>query len=481
MRMLLKFARLSFCSAMFLPVVVFCWNDSLVANIETIRIPGGRVDWCGANGLIAFDLCGTDTMYDLWIRNIDGSEEFCLTCGRSDIPQRNIGQPTWHPSGRWIVFQMEKDPDYDPADSHVVTYVDSTISTSTPGMGWSNDLWCVDLEDTSFYRLTNLRTKRSWSDPHPITGVLHPHFSHDGRYVLYSECVDGLADLGDRGHFGLWRMIIAEFDTSGGVPTLIPVDSFEADEYPYVTWFETHGFSPDDSKIIFTANPGPQQRDTYGDICVIDLATRELTNLTPEPDSVWDEHAHFSPDGSKIIWIRSFGYTFDPDNWRRTLRTDWYMMDADGSNKVRLTYFNMPGHPEYTGLRTICSDACWNTTGDSLLGVIKRTNDSTGVRHTAMIMITFHCPVSVEENSHIPNLCALDVFPNPFNSSCEITVPAAAKVEIYDLEGNLVHKPAVGGTKIIWTPGKSVPSGIYLVRAVSPDGNSKVKRVVYMK
>jgi len=87
----------------------------------------------------------------------------------------------------------------------------------------------------------------------------------------------------------------------------------------------------------------------------------------------------------------------------------------------------------------------------------------------------------ITENTTIPDQFEINISPNPFNSSCEIAVPAGAKIEIYNLEGNMVHKPATSGTRIIWTPGKSVPSGVYLVRAVSPDGNSKVKRVVYIK
>ncbi len=87
----------------------------------------------------------------------------------------------------------------------------------------------------------------------------------------------------------------------------------------------------------------------------------------------------------------------------------------------------------------------------------------------------------IAEDSTIPEQFAINIFPNPFNSSFEIAVPAWAEIEIYDLECNIVHKPATSGTQIIWTPGKSVPSGVYLVRAVSPDGNSEVKRVVYMK
>jgi hypothetical protein len=96
-------------------------------------------------------------------------------------------------------------------------------------------------------------------------------------------------------------------------------------------------------------------------------------------------------------------------------------------------------------------------------------------------------------------------FPNPFNSSCAITAPAGAVIEIFDLRGRLVNKPSdafgatfldKGGTEpvplnkggcreatggIIWQPDQSTASGIYLVRARTGDGRAASKKVVFMK
>ena len=50
-------------------------------------------------------------------------------------------------------------------------------------------------------------------------------------------------------------------------------------------WYETHGFSPDDSKILCTIALGGQAYKNY-DIWEMDLETQELTQLTDTPD-VW--------------------------------------------------------------------------------------------------------------------------------------------------------------------------------------------------
>ncbi len=114
-----------------------------------------------------------------------------------------------------------------------------------------------------------------------------------------------------------------------------------------------------------------------------------------------------------------------------------------------------------------------------------------------------------------PLAYTISAHPNPFNSSCAITAPAGADVEIYDLRGNVVYKtPSIsrslspqgerddlaaedgsenpspsgegGSTKsrqmrgFIWTPDKSTPSGIYLIRATIGD-RTITKQAILMK
>jgi len=133
-------------------------------------------------------------------------------------------------------------------------------------------------------------------------------------------------------------------------------------------WYETHGFSPDDLKILCTIASGGQAYQNY-DIWEMDLETQELTQLTDTPD-VWDEHAHYSPDGKRICWVSSQGYPYDPKRWASTLKTDLWIMDSDGSNKKRLTYFNEPGYEEYCRKRVIVSDNSWSPDGKKIVATI---------------------------------------------------------------------------------------------------------------
>ena len=96
-------------------------------------------------------------------------------------------------------------------------------------------------------------------------------------------------------------------------------------------------------------------------------------------------------------------------------------------------------------------------------------------------------PVGVSENVIVPDKFKLSVFPNPFNSSCVITAPSGAKVEIYDLQGRVVSKgiqpfaESQGERTLIWHPDETIRSGVYFVRATMENGWQKVKRVVLVK
>ena len=98
-----------------------------------------------------------------------------------------------------------------------------------------------------------------------------------------------------------------------------------------------------------------------------------------------------------------------------------------------------------------------------------------------------------------PQEIELNVSPNPFNSSCRITVGDAcmrpATVEIYDLRGNVVWQANLSGqngsdpierrrhegqAERLWRPDETISSGIYLIRATA--GNETItKRIVYLQ
>jgi len=316
-----------------------------VKSVTTIKEIGGRVDWShSGNNLIAFDKPGADGYYDVYTMNPDGSSETCLTCDKDgSVPQRHNGNPAWHPSGQYIVFQSEK-------SFHL-----GSSSWSKPGWGVNTDLWLMTSDGSAFYQLTDLPLR-------PLRGVLHPHFSHDGSKLLWSERIGG------GGKWGTWVLKLADFVE--GPPPDLDLVNIKTFQFGDEIFHESHDFSPDDTLIIFSGNLEPGQDGTGLDIYTLyhEQQSGEPTRLT-ETLAVWDEHAQYSPSGDKIVWMSSQGYPLDPDK-PEDLISDYWLMDPDGSNKTQLTHFNQPGYPEYTAERITAADNSWAPDGTRLVALL---------------------------------------------------------------------------------------------------------------
>ncbi len=92
--------------------------------------------------------------------------------------------------------------------------------------------------------------------------------------------------------------------------------------------------------------------------------------------------------------------------------------------------------------------------------------------------VTEICTDDIVETIIKPQGLEITVLPNPFNSSCAISAPKGAKVEIFDIDGRKIAELADG--QRTWTPNKEIGSGIYLVRATTED-KTITKRIVLMK
>jgi len=324
-----------------------------IKSITTIKEPFVKsMDWHHGLNLIVFGKMDLqDKYYDVFIMKPDGSEEICLTGANQQIPQKHNGNPAWHPSGEYIVYTAEHPEAPKKIDRYAI-----------PGAGLGCNLWIMDRKGKKFYQLTNYSLKR------PIKGVIHPQFSHDGTKLFWSERVRRGDHL-----YGGWVMKIADFVTNSGIPHLEKIETLTPgwkDSY----FYESHAFAKNDKKILFSGNLKPGQLAYGMDIYEMNLENGQLIQLTKTNDD-WDEHAHYSPDGTKIVWMSSTGFDID---WSvvpkgkhfNYLSTELWIMDSDGANPQRLTYFNKPGHPHYIGEKTIVSDSSWGADGKKMVVLI---------------------------------------------------------------------------------------------------------------
>lgn len=313
-----------------------------------LRGDGGRVDCCDAGRSLALDRAGPQGFFRVWTMSPDGANLKCLTCDHPQLPDKHHGNPAWHPSGRYIVFQAA-DPDLaGPMGKSTLHKI-----YTNPGAGVQNNVWIMSRDASRLWQVTRLGREE---------GILHPHFSADGSRMIWAQRVS------NEGGIGRWVMKLASFAEVGDdvavnvIATLTPGS---------MLFYETHGFSPDGESILFTGMPAGGGGADF-DIYTYHLRTAALRQLTDEKLRQWDEHAHFTPDGRHIVWMSSMGSPQPPSRLNQLqLKTDFWIMNADGSDKRQLTFFNHPRSGVAPKHRVIAGDLSISRDGKHLFGYLQ--------------------------------------------------------------------------------------------------------------
>ncbi len=326
-----------------------------VRDMRLVRQNGPGLDWSTTEDLILVAEPDEQKNIQVHIIRPDGSRVRCLTCKQvPGGPPVNVhkGVPHWHPSGKYIFLQVE-------AVKHP-----GKRELAQPGSGRNNDIWATTPDGDRWWQLTNKGGERE-------AGILFPVPSPDGRKLAWAERFAGprrpLATLlklrsgrGIADAWGRWRINVADIDYSSGGPRLTNIKSHVPGDAQF---FEMQVWSPNSEEILFASN---MKQDTpfILNIHAMNVSTGRLRPVVTA-DEEWLEHIAYSPSGRKLAYMSSECCDYNPRDLK-TLVADLYLMNADGSGKVRLTHFNAPGYPESSKSPSIVAKATWSPDGRRL-------------------------------------------------------------------------------------------------------------------
>jgi hypothetical protein len=314
---------------------------SIVVSRRTLTARGGRVDWCASNNLIAFDrMTGNDTS-EVFVIRPDGSAERCITCNIPGLPEGIRGQPAWHPSGEFLVIQVQGK-----------FYKGSRFEFVSWGI--HNDLWLIAADGKWAQRLIETEY---------LGASLHPHFSDTGDRLFWTVRESTgekirqrlfLKTPGKENPWDGWHLAIANFegDVSGKAKLANRFDLYRGEG----GFFESHALRSGVIWFSHTKNGRPFVDDIYRASWD---GTRRV-NITQSPGT-WEEHGEPSPGGSLVTFnsSRSFDWNNPPDT-AKTLRLELWARQMRTGNIFQLTDFNKQRADRK---RVLTSDYAWGPSG----------------------------------------------------------------------------------------------------------------------
>jgi Tol biopolymer transport system component len=265
--------------------------------------------------------------FELWTMNMDGTAQTQLPT----LPSGGSVEPAWSPDGSRIAFFGKSSPgpgdiftvhpdgsgltqlthtglDYEPGWAPDGTRMVFTSSRDENTLG--GEIFVMNADGTGQTRISN----DTFED-------LEGHWSPDGSKIAYARWDPDASDATVR-----LQIFVMNPDGSGQTPlTDLSSENFDP------VW------SPDGSRIAFTSD-----RSGTGEVWVMNADGSNPVRLTTSPAGGLSGAAAWSPDGTRIAFVQVSGppvQGFSP--------SDVWIMNADGSDPVRLTTDAASGDPAW--------------------------------------------------------------------------------------------------------------------------------------
>ncbi len=320
---------------------------SVVLERTIVFEDAGRLDWCFANNLIAFDRETRSGASEIWTIDPHGQDEKCLTCTMGGLPKGLRGHPSWHPSCKWLVIQV--------SNQHARGGRYEQLE-----WGIHHDLWAIAADG-------------SWAEPlvavGPLGASLAPRVSRDGTKLVWSvrqatgrriPQKAGQRTPGGEDPWQGWHIAYAKIEAGPGRRPRLGPRTALFQGAPGGSRFEADALVGDTLWYSRSAPGAPYMDDIYR----VSLKGGAPVNLTHSP-GVWDEFAKPSPGGQVVAYVSSAASSWrHPPDLASSLRLELFVLDRNGRGS-RISGLNDLLAAEGAG-RAVAGDHAWGPGGKEI-------------------------------------------------------------------------------------------------------------------
>lgn len=261
--------------------------------------------------------------WNIWVMGASGEERRCLTCFGDNPLGVNFpldedgappevhwkGDPEAHPSEPIILFKAENE------------HAEHRLLTTSPSIGWDNDIWALNVCTRSYTRLTTLAAGE---------GVQHSAISQDGRWYVYPRRRQAPAGTSD---FDFAAMVFGQLTVDSG-GTLHLAQRFEAEPNGemYYEPNDVQGAGDGRYSLFYVATDTTLADPYRYDWCEEERCAAVNTRLV-ETAVVHEEFTMVSPSASRLVWMRGpvQGLAY---------HADLFVSNIDFTGIERVTWYN---------------------------------------------------------------------------------------------------------------------------------------------
>jgi hypothetical protein len=348
--------------------------------------------------------------------------------------QRNKMQVQWDPTGQFIICAVEKE--FYPE----LLYVPYSIRIGFLQSGIWMDIMACTPDGATWYNIANTEG-----------GFTGPAFTPNGTKCAWAEALDS-SNLAVN-VFGDWKLRLSDYAVINGTPQFTATNDITP---AGARWIEPGNFHPDGQQLLVSSDIGMLNAEGQ-DQFIVNIVTGQVINLNNSP-MIWDEHGLWSPDGSKIVFMTSYPYQADTNSYHTfSIKAEFMLMDANGSNLQQLTHYCDTGYFEsgggiaavgYFGLGDSCIYAQSLLYPDYNDWIIRFYGDCGWT------------PVGTEEHSEESTV---SVYPNPAHDYITLNTDADAYITLFNSLGEEVKCVNAAGNSSAIYVGDLSP-GVYIVR-----------------